>query len=652
MSTHPGETVRISATTTFDRPPQWALLERELIERMNASAEPLLEKYVRKDGSILWPTSEDFSSIDGLDDAYESFHNWPLFYALGGHEKFREISLREFDAITHQFTKYDCGHGHPMVVKEYEEGYDWFHQGEGYLFFYMLGLADPHNQLNHERALRYAGFYLNEDPQAPNYDPENKLVRCAFVGSMGPAHRNFTEAPWGYADWKQYYGLPYQDVPGFTSLKSLHDTEAATNMARMMKKRMAYGDVATNLAITGMMTNAYLYSGDARYKNWVAEYVDAWVGRAAQNGGIIPDNVGLSGKIGETMEGKWYGGYYGWTWPHGWLSLSDAVTLAAENALLLSRDRTYLDLPRSQMDILISKGIEADGSLHVPYKYGDPGNYDYILWIDNVLTADGNQSKYMKNGLPLWKDGWFEFQPLQPKHAVHLWQVSQDSKDMERILRIRNGHKHDWEQIFDSREKDQGGHDAAWVAYLRGEYPNYPEEILKYNLSQVQRRLDLIRDDQQDPKTYGDYYLQHRNPITVEGLTQLTQGASLPLYNGGLLMAAVRHFDLQEKRPGLPQDVGALVQSIQGERVTLHLVNLNQQERREMVIQAGAYGEHEFEEVRYTVLEGGEVRSTTQPVHSSSLEIDLLPGAEMTLELVLKRFVNDPSYRLPWDAPR
>ena len=649
MAVQSGDSFRITATQPFDRAPRWAVLERELIERMNATPEPLLKKYVRPDGSLLWPTRKTFKSIDGLDDAYESFHNWPLFYALGGHEKFLEFSQREYDAITLQFTRYDCGHGHPMVVKEYEQGYDWFHQGEGYLFFYMLGLADPNHRINAERAQRYAGFYLNEDPQAPNFDEKLKLVRCAFVGSMGPAHRNFTNAAWGYADWKRYYGLPYQDVPGFTSMASLHDTRAAMRMARTMKKRMAYGDVATNLAITGMMTNAFLYSGESKYKEWVTEYVDAWTGRAAENGGIIPDNVGLTGKIGETMNGKWYGGYYGWTWPHGGLSLSDAITLSAENALLLSQNPAYLDLPRTQMDTLISKGLEAEGTLHVPYKYGDPGNYDYILWIENVLTADGGQSKYMKNGLPLWKDGWFEFQPMQPKHAVHVWQLSQDERDMERILRIRNGHKRDWEKIFDSREKDQGGHDAAWVAYLRGEYPDYPEDILTYNLSQVERRMQLIAEDRQDPKTYGDYYLQQRNPITIEGLTQLTLGASLPLYNGGLLMAPLRYFDRESLRPGLPPDVGALVETIQQNLVKIRLVNLSPTKRREMTIQAGAYGEHLFQDVTVRQLDNGELKTVTHSVHRSTLELDLLPGTEITLEFSLARFVNKPSYRLPWD---
>jgi hypothetical protein len=47
------------------------------------------------------------------------------------------------------------------------------------------------------------------------------------------------------------------------------------------------------------VTNVYLYTGDEKYKKWVLEYVDAWIVRINQNNGIIPDNVGLSVKIGE-----------------------------------------------------------------------------------------------------------------------------------------------------------------------------------------------------------------------------------------------------------------------------------------------------------------------------------------------------------------
>ena len=84
-------------------------------------------------------------------------------------------------------------------------------------------------------------------------------------------------------------------------------------MGQALVERMGRGDVACNLAATSMVTNAYICSGDEKYKAWVVEYTQAWIERTRQNNGILPDNVGLSGEIGEYLNGKWYGGYYGWT---------------------------------------------------------------------------------------------------------------------------------------------------------------------------------------------------------------------------------------------------------------------------------------------------------------------------------------------------
>ena len=53
------------------------------------------------------------------------------------------------------------------------------------------------------------------------------------------------------------------------------------------------------------MTNAFLLTGEEKYRDWVVEYTDAWVERAGQNDGLLPDNVGHSGKIGEYCDGKW-----------------------------------------------------------------------------------------------------------------------------------------------------------------------------------------------------------------------------------------------------------------------------------------------------------------------------------------------------------
>ncbi len=86
-----------------------------------------------------------------------------------------------------------------MVVREYQPGYDWFHQGEGNYLFYMLCMADPTNGAHIERARRFAGFFTGEDPEAPNYDPAQRIIRCARNGSKGPAYWAFEEGPyWHY----------------------------------------------------------------------------------------------------------------------------------------------------------------------------------------------------------------------------------------------------------------------------------------------------------------------------------------------------------------------------------------------------------------------------------------------------------------------
>ncbi|MDG0792335.1 hypothetical protein OMP38_16770 [Cohnella ginsengisoli] len=129
--------IAIRSTLPLVEPPTWALLERALIARMNEAAELAISRYVREDGTMLWPPDADHEDIDALDDMFESFHNWPLLYMLGGDERLRGWSLRQYDAIVKQFAGVQTGHGHPMVVDEYEQGYDWFHQGEGYIFFLL-----------------------------------------------------------------------------------------------------------------------------------------------------------------------------------------------------------------------------------------------------------------------------------------------------------------------------------------------------------------------------------------------------------------------------------------------------------------------------------------------------------------------------------
>ncbi|MBN9390318.1 MAG: hypothetical protein J0I20_19985 [Chloroflexi bacterium] len=633
---------KIKANVPSTTPPAWAIMERKLIEILDQSVYPYVERFTREDGQLIW--GDKMVSRDGADDFYESFFNWPLFYLLGGGKHVLEIADREWDAITRQLTDLK------MVSKEYEIGYDQFHQGESYIYFYFLCLADPTNPKLIDRARRFAGFYLNEDPEVPNYDPEHKIIRAPHNGSGGPRWGYFDNEPsYNWAAGMRRYGLPYQDVPGATTYDDLKDPVIARRMGEVMQERMGKGDVAANLPVTSLITNAYLMTGDEKYRNWVVEYVEAWKERADANNGFLPDNVGLSGKVGEYMDGKWYGGLYGWAWPHGLHNIEASALVAGANAYLMTQDQHYLDMARNQLDSAIKLGkianLEEEESSLGKEKVGQ-------------LFAMGEKPETLLVPNRYNENGWFDYQVVSPEFPINIWYMSQADSDWARLEFLRENSTYDWRKVSSFRNKGDYGHEEPWLRFLAGDNPTYPEAILSATFGQVARRLELIRIDQEDlTKVYIHHWQQH-NPVIVEALTQLTMGAPSVLYNGGLLHTLVRYYDVQQERAGLPQDVGALVSKIGPTSATIHLVNLNPFESREVVLQAGAFGEHQFKSASYASrtsdYPGGvyaysapplETEQITVEIEDKYFQVELPPASEIVLELEMVRYVNTPSYK-------
>ena len=59
-----------------------------------------------------------------------------------------------------------------------------------------LALSAPDLPAYRNRARRFAALYMGEDPDAPNYDPDKKLIRSMINGSRGPMLRKATALDW------------------------------------------------------------------------------------------------------------------------------------------------------------------------------------------------------------------------------------------------------------------------------------------------------------------------------------------------------------------------------------------------------------------------------------------------------------------------
>jgi hypothetical protein len=275
---------------------------------MEDAVDRFVEDYLGDDYGPFWPP-EGHVGLDGYDDVIEGFYNWPLVYALGGDERFLEHARGAYEAALDRFAGTETPYGHPMVVDEFEACRDWFHMGEGNLYTYNMGLAAPGDETVVDRAETFAGFYFG-DSDTGNYDADRKLVRGPQNGSRGPDYSYFSQyIDHGYgADYRwASHGLPWRDLE-FESATDLLDPENEERLFEVLNDRCASGDIPLNLNVTSLMTNAYLHTGEDRYREWVVEYLEAWRDRTAENGGIIPDNVSRDGAIGG-VAGNWYGDY-------------------------------------------------------------------------------------------------------------------------------------------------------------------------------------------------------------------------------------------------------------------------------------------------------------------------------------------------------
>ena len=575
-------------------PPEWALLQRELLNAHTDACEAFHQKYF--DDRNYLRAVERWGTNDGPDDAIEAVNDWAHLHALGGSDRiltlYRDIWEGHLRQYTRARTREVPSGRKGMYVREFPPQLDWQHISEGLSTFNLMGLSTPNDAKLIARTRRFASLYTGEDRSAPNYDAAHRIIRSLFNGSLGPLMRPTTALDWA-GDWF--------DV---TKFKMEHGERSYEETLAHYKDYVdTVGDNPLNLQATVLALNAFALTGESRYRDWLVSYVDAWAERATSNGGIIPSNIGLDGKIGGAANGKWYGGVYGW-------GFSPVVPQSGEredrnrvprsivgflNAYLLTGDDRYLEVWRKQTAVINEQAKFINGTLSTPRMFGDNGWYSYT-------------------------PGPYRFNEFE------IWYFSMRADDRERA----------------------GNH--PWVSYLEGKKAGYPVEALRASLARIRKKIAAMREDTTTPETRLADNPIAINPVSVVSLIQLTQGGihiarppwspTSPQQGGAPLYCRVRHFDPEKRRAGLPQDVAVLVDSLSAVKTGMTVVNLSPVDARLLTVQGGAYAEHRIDAVT--------INGKREAVSGSALTVQIAPGCGARLELEMTRFVNRPTLAFPW----
>jgi len=582
---HADDVTPLVTVETPVSPPEWALLQRQLLR---ANADACAEFYARYfDERGYLRCVERWGGDDGPDDAIENCLHWPILHALGADDRVLDLYRRAWEGHLRQFTAArttDVPFARDgMYYKEFPVMFDWLHHSEGLTVFCHQGLSDATNPGLIQRARRFAGFYLNDDPQAPNYDPRLRMIRSMFNGSRGPLLRPATALDWAGDPIE----IEHRFQPG----------HGERNYQEMLDHFEEYtdivGDHPQNLLATSLALNAFLLTGETRYRDWVLEYADAWRQRMIDNRFVIPTKIGSDGSIGGP-DGAWYGGVYGWAFTVKVPGTDEVAHRNTHylglhgftNAYLLTGDDRFLDPWRRQIGVIHSLARDIDGRPHYPQMHG--------------------------------KQGWYQFTPQ--KYSTGVEEIAYLTMRREDIARIETG---------------------GWWQFLSGGAPAWPSTALRADLNRVRTQVIAMRADTTTPDTRLADDPMRLNPASISSLVQQMLGG-LPTNRQGLtLHSRLRYFDPVQRRAGLPPDCAALVESLTDDAVTVQLVNISQTDGHTVTIQAGGYGEHEF-----TAMQSGEEQ---HPAQGRSVTLRLAPGCGTTVRFSMLRHRNAPTMQAPWD---
>ena len=573
-------------------PPAWALLQRELLKANAQACEEFYNRYFDERGFL--QCVERWGGDDGPDDAIENCHRWPILHALGADDRVLTLYKQAWEGHLRQYTQAKTTHvpfaKDGMYYREFPVMFDWLHHSEGLTVFCLQGLSDPSDRNLLLRTRRFAGLYLNEHPQAQNYDPKHRIMKSMFNGSRGPLMRRATGLDWA--------GDPIEIEHRF---ELGHGERNYDEMVAHFKDyNDIVGDHPQNLLSTALGLNAFMLTGETRYRDWVLEYADAWRQRMVDNGNIIPTKIGLDGKIGGP-DGKWYGSVYGWAFSvevpqTGELAHRNTHYLGLPgfmNAYLLTGEDRFLDPWRKQIDVINAQVKTVDGKQQYPRMFGD--------------------------------DGWYSYSTA--KYTTGVEEIAFLTQKKEDLAKVSQ---------------------SGWWGYLAGKNAAWPEQALRADLANVRNKVLASRADTTTPDTRLADDPMHLNPASVASLVQQTLGG-LPTNKQGLtLHSRLRYFDPVNRRAGLPAGCAALVEKLEADSTTVTLVNTDQLNEKTVTIQAGGYGEHRFTSAEITSSAGG----SKFEINGRTLTLTLEPGCGVRLVLGTKRYANAPTLAFPWSRPQ
>jgi hypothetical protein len=588
--------------------PRWALLERQLLEAQGRACEELFARYFDERGYLLCVPR--WSGDDGPDDALENLLNWTVLHALGADDRVLALFKKGLEGHFRQYTEAKTTEvplgRDGMYYQEFHACFDWFHHGEAWSTIFLQGLTTPDDRALVRRMRRWTSWYLGDDPYVPNYDQEHKVIRSFFNGSRGPLLRKATALDWA--------GDPIEVEGRFDA------GHGETTFEEMLDHFRDYTDVVgdnhVNLGATTLGLTAYALTGEQRYRDWVVEYLDAWLRRTEQNGGLVPSSVGLDGRI-ESGYG-WYGGVYGWGFSvlqvprNGRLAhraYHTRTPYALANGLLLTGERRYVDLWRRMLDLVNANARDEDGRTLYPHMYG---RLDRLERLRRGEALDD---------LPeTGPEGWYEYRPQRfAPSAAALYYWTLDRSALELLEET-----------------------PRWVRYLDGQDAAYPEAALEADLEALRRKVERMREDTRSPDCSMSDDMNPMNPATTGALTQLMLGGIPTGRDVHVLHARLRYFDPARRRAGLPEHVGALVERMSEDAVTVRLVNLDAVDARTVIVQGGGYAEHQITSVR--------MQDSEPPVQvdHSHFAVRLAPGAGTRLTIGMRRYANQPTLAFPW----